>query len=283
MIAVTGASGHLGKLVIQSLLKKTKSSEIVAIVRDPSKVDDLKSLGVTIRKGDYDKPETWSDALKGVKKLLLISANVVGSRVKQHKTVINAAKEAKVEILAYTSILRADSSKLLLAQEHVETENAIKESGVPYIFLRNSWYFENDTGSLKHAIQNGAILNVTGDGKLSSASRADYAEAAAVVLTTPVKTNAIYELGGDQPFTMSELAVEASKQSGKTVSYKKLSADDYKKFLVQVGLPDGFAGILVDSYVEADKGGLYTNSKDLSQLIGRPTTTLAEAVKNALK
>lgn len=283
MIAVTGASGQLGHFAIQHLLKRVQPSEVVAIVRNPEKDEDLLKLGINVRRGDYDQPTLWGEALKGVTKLLLISSNAVGSRLNQHKVVINAAKESKIEQLAYTSILRADTSSLILAQEHLETERAIQESGVPFTFLRNGWYFENDTQGLPHAIQSGVIRGASEEGKLSAASREDYAEAASVVLTSSGHSNKVYELGGDSSFTMSDLAKEVAKQSGKSIVYKNFSLEEYKNFLLEVGLPEGFAGILANSYVEAGKGGLYTDSKDLSKLIGHPTTSLASAVKKALQ
>ncbi|MEN0058077.1 MAG: SDR family oxidoreductase [Bdellovibrio sp.] len=283
MILVTAATGHLGQLVIENLLKKVPASEIAVAVRAPEKAKNLKALGVEVRQADYNQPESWASALKGVKKLLLISGSEVGARVRQHKTVIDAAKKyGQLELLAYTSILRADTSPLLLGQEHRETEQLIKESGIPYSLLRNGWYTENYTGSAKSALEHGALFGATREGRISSASREDYAEAAAQVLTLS-KPQAIYELAGDSSYSLNELAAEISKQSGKNVQYKDLSENDYKALLVKVGLPEGFAGVLAQSDVAAAEGGLYDETHQLSQLIGHKTTPFAVTLAVALK
>lgn len=283
MIAVTGASGHLGHLVIKSLLKKTSASNIIAIVRNPSKAEDLKKLGVTIRKADYDQADNWESALEGVKKLLLISSSEVGKRTAQHTTVLNAARKVGLQQIAYTSILRADSSKLILAQEHLATEKLIRESGILFTILRNGWYLENHTENLAPALEHGAIHGAAKNGKFSSAARADYAEAAAIVLTSEGHTNKIYELAGDASFTLADLASVVSKKAGRPVAYRDDSFNDYKNFLVKVGVPDGFATVLADSDLGASKSELYSDSKDLSRLIGHPTTSLDEAVNQAIK
>lgn len=283
MIAVTGANGKLGQLTIQNLLKTVKPSEVIAIVRNPEKAEHLSKLGIILRKGDYDQPVHWEEAFKGVKKLLLISSSAVGKRINQHKTVIDAAKKAQVEHLIYTSTLNADTSTMILAQEHVETEKAIKSSGLSYTILRNGWYFENDTDGLKHASQSGSFANPANDGRLSSAARSDYAEAAAVVLTTSGHLQKVYELAGDSSFTMNDLAREASEQSNTAISYKYFPVIEYKDLLMGFGLEEVFSTAVADAYFKASKGELFSNSKDLSELIGRPTTTLAIAVANALK
>lgn len=283
MIAVTGANGKLGQLTIQHLLRTVKPSEIVAIVRNPEKAEHLSKLGVILRKGDYDQPVYWEEALKDVEKLLLISSSAVGKRINQHKTVIDAAKKAQVGHLIYTSTLNADTSTMDLAQEHIETEKAIKSSGIPYTILRNGWYFENDTDGLKHATQSGSFVNPNNDGRLSSAARNDYAEAAAVVLTTSGHLQKIYELAGDSSFAMNDLAKEASEQSNTTISYNYMANNEYKALLLGFGLDEVFSTAVADAYFKASKGELFSNSKDLSKLIGRPTTTLAMAVANALE
>lgn len=282
MIAITGATGKLGQLVIQNLLKKTPASGIVAIVRNPAKAEDLKKLGVNIRQANYDQADSWASALSGVKKLLLISSSEVGKREAQHNTVIRAATEARVEHLAYTSILKADTSTLALAQEHLATEKAIKESGIPFTFLRNGWYLENHTETLAAAIENGALHGAAKDGRFSSASREDYALAAVAVLAGSRHTHKIYELAGDTSFSLKDLATEVSKQFHKSVTYQDHSLEDYKKLLISFGLPEPFADVLADADVGASKGGLHSESKDLKNLIGRPTTPLADAVKKAL-
>ncbi|MFV3408671.1 SDR family oxidoreductase [Bdellovibrio bacteriovorus] len=283
MILVTGATGQLGQLVIHSLLKKVPAFEIVAAVRNVQKAQNLKDLGIQVREADYNNPEAWTATLKGIQKVLLISGSEVGSRIQQHKAVIDAAKKAgTVELLVYTSLLRADTSPLVLGQEHKETEKMIQASGLRYSLLRNGWYTENYVGSAKSAVEHGAVLGAAQDGRIASASREDYAEAAAQVLTLQ-NPKAVYELAGDTSYSLKELAAEISKQSGKEVKYNNLSEADYKAVLIQVGLPEGFAGILAQSDSAAAQGGLYDESHELSQLIGRKTTPLAVTLAAALK
>jgi NAD(P)H dehydrogenase (quinone) len=281
MIAVTGASGKLGQLTVQSLLKKVPASEVVALVRNPSKAENLKQLGVMVRRADYNEPESWGPALAGVKKLFLISSNELGKRHDQHVTVIRAAQKASIAHLVYSSILRADTSKLFLAKEHLATEISIRESNIPFTFLRNSWYLENHTENLAPALQYGAIHGAAKNGKFSSATREDYALAAVKVLTTEGHVGKIYELAGDYSFTLSELAEAVSKKANKPVVYQDHSFEEFKNILVQAGLPDAVASMLADSDVGASKGELYSDAMDLSKLMGRPTTRLAEAIEKA--
>ena len=282
MIVVTGASGQLGRLVIEALLKKLPAGEIVAAVRDPEKVADLAARGVQIRPADYDQPASLVAAFKGADKLLLISANEIGRRVPQHRAVIDAAKTAGVGLLAYTSILHADMSPLPLAAEHNETESLIRASSLPAVILRNGWYTENYLAGIPAALQYGVLLGSAGEGKIASAARADYAEAAAAVLTQDNQAGRIYELAGDEAYTLGELANEIAKQSGKPVAYQNLPESEFKAALLGAGLPDGLATLLAESDVGASKGGLFDDSRQLSLLIGRPTTTLVELVKLAL-
>jgi NAD(P)H dehydrogenase (quinone) len=282
MIAITGATGQLGRLVIQNLLNTVPASQIVAAVRSPEKAADLAALGVQVRQADYAQPATLEAAFQGVDKLLLISSSEVGQRAPQHAAVIAAAQKAGVKLLAYTSLLRADSSPLGLAAEHKETEAMLRASGLPHVLLRNGWYTENYTGSVPAALQYGAVMGSAKDGRIASAARADYAAAAAAVLTKEGQAGQVYELAGDNAYTLAELAAEIAKQSGKPVVYNDLPEADYKAALVQVGLPEGFAALLADSDVGASKGALFDDSHQLSQLIGRPTTPLAEVVKTAL-
>lgn len=283
MIAVTGANGKLGNLVIQELLKRTDAKNIVAIVRDPNKALNLKTLGIQIRQGDYEQYNTLVDSLKGVEKLLLISSSEIGKRINQHQTVIKAAVEAKVNLVAYTSILRADSSTLGLAQEHNETEKYILASGLKYTFLRNGWYIENHTENLGAALQFGVIMGAAGEGRFSSASRQDYATAAAVVLTKTGHENKIYELAGDQSFSLQELANEVAHKSQKKVVYQDMSEAEYEKALIGFGLPPAFAHLLANSDTGTKKGQLESRSKDLSMLIERETTTLSKAISLEIK
>ena len=287
MIVVTGATGHLGHHVIAGLLGKVPASEIVAAVRTPEKAADLAALGVQVRQADYAQPGTLSSALAGADKVLLISSSDLTSgsdaRAVQHQAVVDAAKGAGVKLLAYTSILRADTSALALAKVHKATEEAIRASGLPFVFLRNGWYFENQTDALGPALQHGAILGAAGEGRFASAMRADYAAAAAAVLTEPGQENKIYELAGDFPYTLSELAAEVSKQSGKPVAYNDLPPEEYGAALESFGLPAVLASYLVDAELGAAKGELDDSSGDLHRLIGRDTATLANAVAAALK
>ena len=282
MIVVTGASGQLGRLVIEALLKTLPAGEIVAAVRHPEKVADLAARGVQVRLANYDEPASLLSAFKGADKLLLISGSEVGRRVPQHRAVINAAKAAGVGLLAYTSILHADTSPLPLAVEHRETEILIRASGLPAVILRNGWYTENYTAGIPAALQHGVLLGCAGQGRIASAARADYAEAAAVVLTRDDQTGRIYELAGDASYTLGDLAREIARQSGKAVAYQDLPESEFKAALRGAGLPDFLVALLAESDVGASKGGLFDEGRQLSALIGRPTTPVTELVRLAL-
>lgn len=282
MIAITGATGQLGRLVIEALLKNVPAAQIVAAVRSPEKAADLAARGVQVRRADYNEPATLDAAFAGVDKLLLVSSSEVGKRGVQHRAAIDAARRAGVELIAYTSVLHADTSPLGLADEHRETEAALRESTVPFVVLRNGWYTENYTGSLAPALEHGAILGDSGDGRISSAARADYAEAAAVVLTRDAQAGRVYELAGDTAYTLTDFAAEVARQSGKPVAYRNLSEAEYKAALIGVGLPELVAALISDSGTGAAKGALFDDSRQLSKLIGRPTTPLATVVAAAL-
>ncbi len=282
MIVVTGATGQLGRLVIASLLKKVPASTIVAAVRNVEKAQDLAALGVQVRRADYTQPQSWDAALQGADKVLLISSSEIGQRAQQHKSVIDAAKRAGVKLLAYTSVLRADTSVLGLAGEHRETEVAIKASGLPAVILRNGWYTENYAMGIPTALALGAVYGCAGEGRIASAARADYAEAAAVALTSDDQAGKTYELAGDSAYTLSEFAAEIAKQSGKAINYVNLPEADYKQALLGAGLPEPLAALLADSDTGVSKGALFDDVHQLSKLIGRATTPLAEVVKAAL-
>ncbi|WP_336667113.1 SDR family oxidoreductase [Enterobacter mori] len=282
MIAITGATGQLGQLVIEELLKTVPASQIVAIVRNPAKAEALSNQGIVVRQADYTDQAAFTSALSGVDKLLLISSSEVGQRAAQHQNVINAAKAAGVKFIAYTSLLHADKSPLGLHVEHVQTEKALAESGVPYALLRNGWYTENYLASAPPALERGVFIGAADEGKIASATRADYAAAAAKVVSEEGHAGKVYELAGDSAWTLSELAAELSKQSGKPVAYQNLSEADFAAALKGIGLPAGLADMLADSDTGASKGGLFDDSRTLSKLIGRPTTTLAESVKAIL-
>jgi len=282
MIAITGATGQLGQHVIEKLLETVPASQLVAIVRNPAKAEALSQQGVTVRQADYTDQTAFTAALAGVDKLLLISSSEVGQRAAQHQNVINAAKAAGVKFIAYTSLLHADTSPLGLHVEHVATEKALAESGIAYALLRNGWYTENYLASAPPALEHGVFIGAAGEGKIASATRADYAAAAARVISEEGHAGKVYELAGDQAWTLSELAAELSRQSGKNVVYQNLSEADFAAALKSVGLPAGLADMLADSDVGASKGGLFDDGHTLSALLGHPTTSLAESVKGIL-
>ena len=283
MILVTGATGKLGRLIIEALLEKVPASQVVAAVRNPEKAAGLAARGVQVRKADYSQPETLGPAFAGVEKVLLISSNEVGQRLAQHTAVVEAARKAGVRLLAYTSILHADRSRLALAAEHKATEELIRASGLPYVFLRNGWYTENYTENLGPALTHGALVGSAGEGRIAAATRADYAAAAAAVLTGSGHENKVYELAGDNAFTMAELAAEVSRKAGRTIAYNNLAPEQYQGVLEGAGVPKPFAAVLADSDVGASRGDLNDSSGDLRRLIGRPTTPLADAVAVAFK
>ncbi|MFC7533299.1 SDR family oxidoreductase [Actinoplanes sp. GCM10030250] len=280
-IAVTGATGQLGRLVIDALISRGAApGEIVAAVRDTTKAAELAARGVQVREADYNRPETLTSAFAGVDRLLLISGNEVGKRLPQHTAVVSAAQAAGVGFLAYTSILRADTSTVGLAPEHKASEEVIASSGIPYAFLRNGWYTENYGASFGSALSTGAFVGSSGEGRIAAATRADYAEAAAAVLLSGEP--GVYELGGDA-FTMAELAAEVSRQTGTPVVYRDLPVAEYQAILVSAGLPEGYAGLLADTDLKIVDGELDTDSDDLPRLIGRPVTPLPDAVAALLK
>lgn len=278
-IALTGANGQFGRLVVAGLKETLAAKDVAGLVRTPEKAADL---GITLRQADYDKPETLAPALAGIDTLLLISGSDIGKRVAQHKAVIDAAKAAGVRHIIYTSLLNADASTLSLADEHRQTEAMIKASGIAYTFLRNGWYTENYTMSVPYAVKGGAVLGAAGEGRISAAARADFAAAAVAVLSAGDHVGKTYELAGDSAFTLSDLAAEVSKQVGKPILYKNLPAEDYAKILGSMGLPEGLAAAIADFDISASQGALYYEGSDLSRLIGRPTTPLSAAVKAAL-
>jgi NAD(P)H dehydrogenase (quinone) len=283
MIVVTGASGQLGRLVIQSLLKTVPAAGIVAAVRQPAAVADLAALGVQVRQADYAQPATLDAAFQGATKVLLISSSALGERVAQHGNVIDAARRAGVALLAYTSLLHADTSPLGLAAEHTATEALLRASGVPHVLLRNGWYTENYLASLPAVLQHGAVIGSAGEGRIASAARADYADAAAAVLTRDDQAGLVHELAGDTSYTLAEFAAEVGRQTGRAIPYVNLPEADYRGALLGAGLPEPIAQLLADSDVGASKGGLFDDGHRLSALIGRPTATLAAMVEAALR
>ncbi|MFM2058053.1 MAG: hypothetical protein RLY71_2438 [Pseudomonadota bacterium] len=283
MIVITGASGQLGRLVITDLLARgVPAAQIVAAVRTPAKAADLAALGVQVREADYNRPATLAAAFAGAQKVLLISSSELGQRLAQHRAVIDAAKAAGVALLAYTSLLRADSSPLGLGAEHRATETLIRESGLTHALLRNGWYTENYLASVPSALQYGAFIGSAGQGRIASAARADYASAAAAVLAQPVAGSRTYELAGDTSYTLAELVAELNQQTGKAVVYNDLPQADFEAALKGAGLPGPLAELLADSDAGAARGALFDDSHQLSALIGRPTTPLAVSLAAAL-
>ncbi len=276
---VTGATGQLGGLVVEKLKEKGLGSNVVALVRNTGKAT---GLGVEAREFDYNNPAKLVEALQGIENLILISGNELGKRAEQHANVIEAAKKAGVKWIIYTSLLRANNSSLSLAPEHYATEKALQDSGLDYTILRNGWYTENYTGSVGGAVAAGAFIGSAGEGKISSAARADFADAAVAVVTGEGHQNKIYELAGDESYTLAELAAEISKQTGKAIPYNNLPESDYANILKSFGLPELFAEAIASWDTGASKGDLFDNAHQLSKLIGKPTTPLAETVKAAL-
>jgi NAD(P)H dehydrogenase (quinone) len=280
-LVITGATGQLGRLVVDSLLAKgVAADQIVALGRDDERLADLAALGVTTRKVDYADASAVTAALVGADRVLLISGNEIGQRLAQHQNVIDAAKAAGVELLAYTSVAHADTSGIELAAEHRATEKAIVAAGLRHAFLRNSWYIDNYSGQLATYTEHGTILAAAGDGRVSAATRADFAEAAAAVLLLE-RPKAVYELGG-AAFSLKELADTVSEVTGKDVSHTDLPADELVKVLVGAGVPEPYAALLADSDRGLERGELYVEPTDLEDLLGRPATPLADALRAAL-
>ncbi|MFC1420512.1 SDR family oxidoreductase [Streptacidiphilus cavernicola] len=281
-ILVTAATGQLGRLVVESLLERVPATEVAVAVRDPEKAADLAALGVDVRQADYSEPETLRTALTGVDRVLLISGTDMGARVEQHRAVIEAAKQAGVGLLAYTSIFGGDDTTFALADDHHATEALLRASGVPYALLRNAWYTEVYTAQLGTYLQFGAVTGSSGDGRVASAARRDYAEAAAVVLTTEGHRNAVYELSGDTAWSFSELAAEIAAQSGKPVVHHDVPFEEHVQIMVGAGLPEPVARMFADVDAGIGRGELAGTPGELSRLIGRRTTPLADSVKQAL-
>lgn len=275
-LAVSAASGQLGRLVLAAL---DPGTPVVALVRDPAKAGDL---GVPLRQADYDRPETLGPALEGVSRLLLISGSEVGRRAAQHRNVLAAAQAAGVGQVIYTSLLHADRSPLSLAVEHRDTEAALRETGLPFVLLRNGWYAENYLGALPAALAHGALIGSAGTGRISAAARADYAAAAAHVLTGSGFEGRTLELAGDAAWTLADLAAEISRQTGRAIPYRDLPEADYAAALADAGLPEGLAAAIASWDAGASEGALFDDGGELSRLIGRPTTPLAASVAAAL-
>ncbi|MDV5147672.1 NAD(P)H-binding protein [Streptomyces sp. SBC-4] len=283
-IVVTGATGQLGRLVIDALLATVPAASVAAVVRNKEKAADLAERGVELRIADYSRPETLAEAFQAGDRVLLISGSEVGQRVAQHAAVIAAAKAAGVAQLAYTGILGGPEADFDLADEHKETERLILASGLPYTFLRNGWYTENYTANLAPVLAHGAVVSNAGEGRIASATRADYAAAAAAVLTGPAEehVNRAYELSGDTAWSFAEYAAEVAAQSGREITYSSVPAEAHLAILTGAGVPEFFAAILVDVNRAVEHGALALRTGDLARLIGRPTTPIAVTIKEAL-
>lgn len=284
MILVTGATGKLGHFIVNGLLEKgALASELAVLARNPESASDFAKLGIDVRKGDYGDPSSLEAAFQGVDKLMFVSSSELGARAPSHRNVVAAAKKAGVSLVVYTSILNADDSSLDLAEDHRDTETALRESGIPFVLLRNGWYFENYTENLSTALEHGALLGAAGDGAYSMATRKDYAEAAVAVITsTEDQAGRVYELGGSPPVTLKDLADEIARQSKKPVAYVDLATKEYEGKLLEFGLPEFIARLLSNSDEGAKNGFLKTGSGDLERLIGRPSTSLEKAVEAGL-
>ncbi len=282
-IVVTGATGHLGRLVVESLLDRgVPADQIVATGRNIATIADLADRGVTVRRADLSDPASLRAAFAGAEKLLLVSGSDIGSRLPQHRNAISAAVDAGVDLIVYTSIAKADTTPMLLAAEHLATEQLLEQSGLPYVLLRNGWYFENYTAQLASYLEHGAVLGSAGEGRISAATRRDFAEAAAAVLLAADQAGQVYELGGDESFTLAELAAEIHAATGTSVTYQDLPLAAYVDVLVEAGLPDEAARVIADCDTGIARGDLEVRSGDLSRLLGRPTTPLADAVRVAV-
>lgn len=279
-LAVTGATGQLGRIVIAQLLERgVEPTHITAVVRDAGKARDLEAVGVDVRIADYEDPSSLLAAFAGIDRLLLISSSEVGRRAAQHGNVISAALEAGVGFLAYTSILNADRATHAIAEEHQLTEQLLAASGLPHALLRNGWYVENYIGAIEAALATGVLNGAAGNGTFAPATRADYATAAAAVLAAEGEhAGATYELGGDDRITMSQLAAVVQEVSGEPVTYVDHDEQEYQQQLEQIGIPEAFAAMLASSDAGISRGELDTTSGDLARLIGRPTTTVRDAL-----
>ena len=283
-ILVTGATGPFGRHTVDALLDRgIAPSDLAVLVRDASRAADLAERGIDVRVGSYDDPASLDAAFAGVDRLVFVSGSEVGQRITQHQNVVDAAKRAEVGLVAYTSIVRADTSTLGLAAEHKATEEMLAASGLPTVLLRNSWYLENYTAQIPTQLAHGAVLGAAGEGRLSAATRADFAAAAAAVVAEDGHAGQVYELGGDAPFNLGEYAAELASQTGAEVAYRDLPVPEFAAVLVGAGLPEGYAQALATSDDAIKDGALLVDTGDLSRLIGRPTTTMAEAVREAVR
>ncbi|MDR2430279.1 MAG: SDR family oxidoreductase [Puniceicoccales bacterium] len=281
-IAITGSTGQLGQLVIEQLLKSVPANQLIAIARNPAKACKLAARGINVRQANYDDPVALHNALEGVERLLLIASNELGRRITQHANVINSAKKQGIRLLAYTSLLHADTSPLSLAVEYARTESDLKASGIPFVILRNGWYTENHMAGVPAAAATGMLYGCAGNGRIASAPRIDLAEAAAKVLASGGPAGQTLELAGDTAHTLAELAAEIARQCGRDVVYKNLPEPEYREILMAAGFPEPIASGFANWDTEASRGALFDDGHQLSKWIGRPTTPLSEIVRQTL-
>ncbi len=291
-LLVTGATGQLGAQVVSRLLDTVPAGSVVATARAAGSTGNpageaaarLSSLGIEVRTADYDRPDTLDNAFHGIDRMLLVSSNNLLTRRTQHRNVVEAARRAGVELLAYTSVLHADASPLALAADHRDTEALLRASGVPFVILRNGWYTENYMAMVPAALAHGTLAGAAGTGRIASAARDDYAAAAAAVLSSADDlAGRTFELAGDDAYTLAELAAELSRQSGRLIGYNDLPESDYRAMLVGAGLPQSLAELLSDCDAAAARGALFDESRQLGALIGRPTTPMPASLAAALR
>lgn len=280
---VTGSTGHLGRLAAQALIARgVAPSQIVATGRATDRIADLAARGVVVKRSDFEDPASLRAAFAGTDRLLLVSSSALGKRLAHHRNAIEAAKAAGVSFVAYTSIANAPTSHMSLGPEHAGTEAALRESGLAHVILRNSWYFENYTDRIATTVEQGVLLGAAGEARIHAATRADYAEAAAIAITQDGHAGRAYELGGDQGFTLAEYAAEVARQSGKPVVYRNLPNEEYRRALVGFGMPEPIAALYASFDDGIAHGDLVVTSGALAKLLGRPATSLRDAVKAAL-
>jgi NAD(P)H dehydrogenase (quinone) len=281
-IGLTGATGQLGSIVAETLLKTVPAGNIVASVRNPEKAEALKARGVDVRHGDFDRPETLDTAFAGVERLLIVSVDGDSdTRIRQHKAAVDAAVRAGVGFIVYTSVVDAENSSLFLAPVYRATEAFIRESGIPYAFLRNNWYLENEAGSIQAVKAGAPWLTSAEDGKVGWATRSDYAEAAAAVLAGESRESVIYELSGT-PLTQAEMAAVVGEVLGQEVVVKQVDDTAYEKIMADAGVPEAALPIVVAIQSAIRDGVLNIESGDLAKLLNRPLTPLSEGIRALL-
>ena len=282
MYFLTGATGKLGRIVLDLLLQDVPANKVRVMARQPDSLAPYARRGVEVVKADFDQPDSLKVALKGVHVALLISGSAVGKRIQQHQAFLEAASRNAVARLVYTSLLRADASKMALAEEHWQTEEAIRRTGIPATILRNGWYFENYTDRLDAIRAQGGIVGCAKDGRVNAASRRDYAEAAAHVLLGKGGVGGTHELAGDKGFTLTELAEEIGRQTKQPCRYTDVDANKLGATLRAADIAPPFADFLVDCDLGIARGDLADETGELHKLIGRATTTLQQAVAAGL-